>query len=234
MDFAGEINSNLSAACRRCIELLRWRTRADAPHQPYASLGTQWSSDGIEWHQLATRGYITGRVMSGLALTADTAMKVQALLDENVVEPIAHKLLREARDGGATNPRSAIVISIAAVETGFKQLVADLVPDATWLVETVPSPPVMKMLKDYLPLLPVRAKIDGQTHPPPKYVRTLLTRAVEERNLVSHLGSGELDPKTLQKTLDAIEDTLYLLDYYAGQMWALDETSDQFREALGT
>lgn len=234
MNFGGMISAKHSAACRRCIEVLRWRTRADTPHHPYAGLGTEWSVNGSEWHRLPTRGSIAGRVLSGLILTPEGAGLVQPLVNENAEEPIAHKLLREARDGSTSNPRSAVVISVAAPETGFKQLVAVLVPDATWLIETVASPPLVKMLREYLPLLPLKATIDGRVYAPPKYVRTLLTNAVEERNLVSHRGTGALGHQELADTLDAIEDTLYLFDFYSGHDWALDEIRDEFRAGFGT
>jgi hypothetical protein len=143
-------------------------------------------------------------------------------------------LLREALDVSTSNPRSAIVIGISAAEVGFKHLVAELVPDAEWLISKVPSPPLPKMLKEYLPLLPTKLTLDGSTPAPPKYVRTLLTDGVESRNTIAHAGQGGLHGQLLVDTLEAVRDMLYLFDYYAGHEWAFYELSTRFKEELGS
>lgn len=65
----------------------------------------------------------------------------------------------------------------------------------------------------------------------PRYVLTLMKRAVELRNEVSHRGSDHLDPKRLQEFLAAARDVLYLFDLYAGHDWALERLSPKFLEA---
>jgi hypothetical protein len=233
LDFARELMGEQNAACRRCVELLRWRMRSDSPHSPYAGLGSEFTLDGTTWHGLPSRGHMYGFRRNGLILTGSASDAVQQLVGVGAYEPIAHQLLREARDISMANPRSAVMIAVAGVEAGFKGLVASLVPGAAWLVEKVPSPPIEKMLKEYLPLLPVRT-IDGCADAPPKYARTLLHNAVEERNRISHLGRGSIDHQALLDTLDAIQDTLYLFDFYEGHDWAWNEMSDQYRAGLGS
>lgn len=71
-------------------------------------------------------------------------------------EPLGHELWREAWNLRGLSPRSALLVGYASMETGLKELIASLVPAAAWLVGEVPAPPVCKMLKEYLPLLPRR------------------------------------------------------------------------------
>jgi hypothetical protein len=71
----------------------------------------------------------------GLAAVADLVTSSQR-------EPVAHELWREAWNLRHTNPRSSLVIGVAAAEVGLKQLIAASVPDAASLVENIPSPPL--------------------------------------------------------------------------------------------
>lgn len=233
-DFGDSMLAEHSAACRQVLELTRWRYRFESPHAPYASLGSEWSAEGATWHTLPTRVRVSVRGVSGFRLMSATEAAVEALLQANAAEPVAHQLLREAIDVSYTSPRSAVVICVAAIESGFKHLVADLVPDSAWLVENVPSPPLFKMLADYLPMLPARAMVDGKVLAPPKYVRTLVRMGVEDRNKVAHTGEGKLSEADLIQLLEAAGDLLYLFDYYAGNEWALDRVSAKFRTGLGT
>src|SRR5918992_486833 len=52
-----------------------------------------------------------------------------------------------------------------------KNFVAELVPDAEWLVEEAPTPPLVSMLKNYLPKLPAKSTIEGGVLPPPSKLR---------------------------------------------------------------
>ncbi len=101
------------------------------------------------------------------------------------------------------NPRSAVVIGIAAAEVGLKQCIADLVPDAGWLIEKVQSPPLVDMLRKYLPQLPARLKIGDQVLPPPKAVLKGLERGVMLRNRIVHSSVADMP------TTDEIDDLLY-------------------------
>jgi hypothetical protein len=229
-----EIHAGHRAACRTALELLRWRYRSDSPHAPYGSLGSEWADDDMVWLPVPAEYDVEMRIGRGALLTSDAQAEVRRLASGGLREPVAHQLLREAIDVSAGNVRSSVVICIAAVESGFKHLVTDLVPHASWLVENLPSPPLLKMLSDYLPSLPVRNRFDqGKVYGPPKYVRRLLQRAVEDRNKVAHTGSSTLDWRELKETLDAAGDLLYLFDYYAGQAWALEHVSKRFRDSLG-
>lgn len=41
----------------------------------------------------------------------------------------------------------------SALETGIKTHISKLSPDTEWLLENLPSPPIDKIFKNYIPLL---------------------------------------------------------------------------------
>lgn len=233
-EFAAQVTRRTSAAIRRAVEMVRWRMGLTGPRRPYSTFGSEWSLDHSTWQPLPSQIHVEGSQTKGLRLTPETERDVQALAATSAQEPVGHQLLREARDVFRDNERSALVIAVAAVESGFKALAGDLVPDADWLLQKLPSPPLVKMLKEYLPSLPTRLTFDGKVHGPPKYVRTLLAKAVDERNGVAHLGVWTMKRDAVKETLNAAGDTLYLLDYYAGHAWARDRISENYLTSLGT
>lgn len=145
-------------------------------------------------------------------------------------ELIAHQLLREAWNLRLGNPRSSLVIGVAAAEVGMKQLIANLVPDVRSLVEDLPAPPLIRMMKHSLAELPVRVEIEPERRCP-KHLHKALDLAVQERNAVVHRGA---EPTiSLRETLVAIREFLYLLDLYKGNVWAIEHLSATTRASLG-
>lgn len=221
------------ALCRETFRLVRWRLNVDSPHSPLSSMGSDFSlDDGYTWHPMPFRGHVFVSETLGLRLTDTSESLVQELVSRGAAEPVAHELLREARDVSRSNPRSAIVIAVAALESGFKRLLTRLVPMAEWLAMNTASPPVVKMLSQYLPLLTPPLTFDGRVVAPPKAARTILNNGVEARNAVVHRGELRLSSRQVDELLSTVADVLYLLDYYGGEAWALDNISDDFRAAL--
>jgi hypothetical protein len=127
-----------------------------------------------------------------------------------------------------------LAIGVAALEVGLKKFIAELVPEAEWLVEEVPSPPLVSMLKNYLPKLPARCTFGGEVLPPPRKLRRIIHSAVEERNRVAHsTGSAALDYEALKESLLAIRDVLWLLDYYRGLQWASTHVREETKHDMG-
>lgn len=145
-------------------------------------------------------------------------------------EPLGHQLLREAWNLHNRNPRSSLVIGITAAEVGLKQLIAELVPAVRSLVADLPSPPLAKMMKHTLPDLPIRADVPRDRRCP-RDLRSRLDQAVQERNLVVHQGAQPT--RSLRETLGAVREFLYLLDFYAGHPWAVEQLSDATLAPLG-
>jgi len=164
----------------------------------------------------------TLEALENLRASTEVCEEVRTLVDRGVAEPIGHELFREAWPQRGANPRSALIMGVAAAESGFKECVADLVPDARWIVEHAPSPPLVEMLRDYLPTLPVRSQLLGGTVAVPDAALRELRNMVGVRNRLSHSGTGIPRRDTLESWLLTVRDVLWLLDYYRGFTWALD------------
>ena len=168
-DFARQVLTELSNIAAKAIGILRWRCGMQGPHTPIRGRGggLDWSFDGTNWRSLGSiylsnvHGYVPATMPDNIC---DQIVK---LLEQKAEEPLGHELLREAWEQKNANPRSALLIGIAAAETSFKEYVGDSAPDARWLIEHLPSPPLIEMLRDYLPTLPVKGRICGQVLPPP-------------------------------------------------------------------
>jgi hypothetical protein len=116
-------------------------------------------------------------------------------------------------------------MGVAAAETAVKEFIRNAAPATSWLIENLQSPPLDKLLRDYLPTFP--SKADGfQTVPTvSKETRSALHVAVEERNKVVHGRVVDLDREHIESTLGSIIEMLYFLDYHAGYNWAKDAPS---------
>jgi hypothetical protein len=148
-------------------------------------------------------------------------------------EPFGFELHREAWSQRTTNPRSALLLGVAAVEIGFKECVAGLVPDAAWLAREAPTPQVVRMLREYLPTLPAANTIGGKVVPPPEQHLDRLKKAVNARNQLAHKGGASPTGRDLRLLLVDMKEILWLLAYYAGSSWALHHLSLETRQALG-
>jgi len=99
-------------------------------------------------------------------------------------------------------------------------------------LENDPTPPVVKMLRDYLPELPTKCKLNEKTLAPPKDIRSKLEEGIMLRNRLVHVGEVIITHEVLEEVLLAVRDVLWMLDYYGGFGWAIDKVRQQVREKL--
>lgn len=242
-----ERNERLLAFCRpldarlwrhleEVVSVLRWRCGvSDGPLRPFSDSTYEFSVDGTNWRSIpryaASFRIKFSRARHKLARD-DIQGGVTDLIAKAKDEPLGYQLLREALELRKTHPRSALVIGMAAIEVGFKHFVADLVPDAAWLAIEVPSPPLDRMLREYLPKLPVRGKFEGQFALIPQRLINILVEGTKARNKLAHSGRFLPDADDLENLLHTINDLLLLFDCYSGEAWALDHVNAETRQAL--
>jgi hypothetical protein len=234
-EFTAPILSGLYDILIQTIKQYRWRLRNESGTNLIKfSNFNYYSTDGIDWKLFpisATLVFTVG--FPAKQEYSDKEFKsVGDLLSADQLEPLGHDLLHEAWELRRTNPRSSLVIGIAAAETGFKQFCATLAPDASWLIENVPSPPMVKMLEEYLPLIKTKYNIYGHTLPPPKSLTEILKKGVLLRNNIVHGKQNEVGKETVEEILNAIRDLLYLLDFYSGHIWAWEHVNAQYLHEL--
>jgi hypothetical protein len=109
---------------------------------------------------------------------------------------------------------------MAALEIGIKEYIAACAPDAAWLAENAPTPPVVNMLTEYLPTVPPVA--GGHAFPPldDEWIKVLKV-GVTLRNALAHRGE-QISSDRLDKTLRAVRNVLWTLDAARGMSWAAE------------
>jgi hypothetical protein len=193
----------------------------------------KWSVDGQAWHSMPHSFYVhfglgtTYKKMSGL-IKAD----VIDLVKQGSYEPLGQELLQEAWALQQANPRSALVMGVAAVETRLKEFVGDVVPDARWLATNVQSPPLVQMLTEYLPTLPAKNSIRGKVLAPPPAILDILKKGVLLRNQIVHGKQSQVNRDELDALLSAARDTIFLLDFYGGTGWAWENIRIETQRAM--
>ena len=212
----------LAFATSRTMAMLRWRLGLEQGPVPVSS--TYWddgfSFDGIQWSNFPSDFKSTGVMRRPTSITDDSIAEISLALQGGQNEPLPHALFREAWSLRDSNPRSSLLIGVAAAEVAMKRHVGSAVPHARWLVENLASPPIDKMAKDYLPTLP-RKSADSAIVGIPDMVLDELKKAITLRNQIAHKGEYSLKRESLNGKLLAIRDFLWLLDYFDGHAWAL-------------
>lgn len=232
--FFQQVTIDLLAAVMSVVSVLRWRCDLEELTSYFHNANLEWSHDGKFWYPAPANNFKAPHLTVTFShhLSKETQTQLLQLVNKVEGEPIYHNLFREAWKQRIQEPRSAIVIGISAAEVGIKQCIGMLVPEAQWLADNVPSPPILKLLRDYLPTLPVKNRFNGKVLPPPKEVLKNLEKGVNLRNKIVHAGKNAPEFELTENILLAVRDVLWLIDYYCGYEWALNHLSEPTLEQL--
>jgi hypothetical protein len=244
--FIMDLHRELDSIASDIFNTLRWRLGIDGgPHRLISCpTSLRWQDDSAE---MAPDAYdfleqqipigvseITFPESQELDFGVRNRRAVEELLAKEAVQPLHHDLFREAWQNRNVNPRSALVIGIASLETALKTTICELHEPIRWILENLPSPSVDKLLREYLPQLPARNDLNGKVRRPPVQLITAIKKGVEQRNRLVHGREDAFSSSDLRGLLIAIRDVLYLLDYYRGHDWALDRIrSEVVSQLLG-
>lgn len=232
--FIEQIRKELVHAITRSCLVLRWRHALLGPPDPLRPIGAgpEWSLDGSTWHPLPANAGTRADV-SSIYPSVSVASEVQAMLDTGRDEPLAHKVFREAWDNRFSSRRSAIVIGVAALEVGIKAFISQASPSVQWLISNAPSPPIKRLLAEFLPSLETPATLEGKVVAPPKSILDLVEKAVVTRDRAANASAEDVTHDSLEEMLVAIRDVLWLLDFYGGASWAVSHVTPLTRSGLG-
>jgi hypothetical protein len=223
----------LATARRRLLELIRWRL-------DHSSWGTtakltsgtlDWSLDQESWYRLRLKPQFSARTGPGdIEQNEATAQIIQALLNHGSAEPLGREMWHLAAQ--SQDPRTTIILAVSAVEVELKRLISEFAPQAAWLITKLPAPPIVDIIRQYLPSLP---QVPVELLPPPAVWKTLAT-AVSLRNTLLHVGrrsmADEAKPVDVRQVLQTTSDLLWLFDAYRGHSWALGYLSAPTRQSL--
>jgi hypothetical protein len=220
-----EIFGDLRRVSRSTVTAFNWTHGLDSPLDPYGPSQAWYSEDGNTWSRYSlVRSFhrLVEERTHGIFAKNVQIDEVVRKVEAGAQEPLGRQLFREAWGQVGMNPRSALVIGVTAAEVGLKRLIATLIPGTDWLMDEIPTPPVGKILRKFLPTLRVKAKrLDGGTIMPPRELIGRIEKAVEYRNDVVHAGKPPPARQELAVMLRAISDFLWMCDIYLGEHWAV-------------
>jgi len=233
-EVVGEVYRELSMIVLRTLRLARWRANCtkSGPNPIQSAIEFSWSVDGTEWKRVADnlRFQLEFSVLPRWTNEAEEFVRAGVLGDLD--EPLAHELLREAATNRKENPRSSLVLAVVAAEVGFKQFASKSFPDADWILEKLPSPPLDKMLQAF-PWSKLDVHINDKVPRIPDSIQNELKKAVLLRNQIVHSGvHTKLKVETVDSVLIAVRDLLYFLDALRGHTWAANHMSADALKSL--
>lgn len=223
----------------RFIQLLRWFEKANGPikilDRSDQRSSLYWKTTQNNYHSIPRpkQGPFTFMVdnFGGLTWSSEDKHTFSQLWNtENECEPLGHQLLREAKGVVEISHRSALLICYSALEVGLKQHITKCAPDAGWLARYAPTPPLFKILRDYLPVLH-GGKQAFEKWSAIKPELKLINQFAEDRNRLAH--RGETISGSLNDYLRITEDLLFAFDVFEGRSWAKTRVSRRFGELLG-
>lgn len=216
------IQAEMSEQLANFVKTLRWVQNAAGDHRPFSSVGAYWSLDGADWNHFPSGIYVKVREPRPIKASDADRVRIAAIANDRVHEPISHDLIREAGELVARTPRSALLVAFAALETGIKGQLKGMIPDASGLIDEMPSPPLLKMFQEILPST-IKAKGLSSDHfPLKKNAKNYLKKWVTQRNQVTHGTKHSVDAEKVEEFIEFAKDILYLLDHVEGHDWALD------------
>ena len=214
LQFCDSINDMLTEYARNTITTLRWRLSLSGSHNPFQSfLWLYGSLDGSTWFRLPTTTTVSVSDMLVPKVTQQLSEEIVGMVSNRILESVYHEIYRETALHSSSDRRAALVLGIAAAEIGCKKLVSNLVPNSTWLMSEIPSPPLISLLRDYLPIIEPRFSIS------PELIR-VLEAGVQKRNQIVHGKSTSVDHKQVSSVLSAVKGLLFWFDFYSGYEWS--------------
>lgn len=216
------------------LRLLRWRQGIDAPAEIVEHYSLYWTTKDKKYPlaPLSNNEFVA-QGSTNLRWENEDCINLHDLwAKEDIAEPLGHTLVREAKTLAPESPRSAILILTTALETAVKMHISDIAPDTAWLLENVPSPPLFRILRDYIPLVhqQIGNNLDYWDAVKPHIKR--VQQLVELRNKVAHTGKIPIEAEPIAGYLELVSDLLYLLDVLAGHDWAKSLASYEFCKSL--
>lgn len=233
-----QVETDLTTQVDRLLKLIRWRQNCDDPGDILTSPSLYWRADEGNYPLAPLGGsppwQITLDFKFGIHWSVRHSTELQALwIEKNFSEPLGHTLLREAVVLAIKSPRSSILIMTAALETAIKMHISGIVPETKWLMQEMPSPPMFKVLRDYIPIIHRSCGKDLVFWENVKPSITKVQKLIEVRNTVAHTGIIPEGVGPIENYIELVSDFLYLLDVLDGHEWAKSLVSSELRKKLG-
>jgi len=232
-EFSNSLDRELNQLASESVALVRWRFGLAGGHRAISGFkGIFWRSGDGTWARVPIQIGMVANIERTVLFSERALETVRRIWTGSNKEPVGHELWREAWAIQESAPRSALLIGVAALEVGVKEWIAQEIPETSWLMSEIPSPPAVRMLNEYAPkLLTLKGRPD-RARQLPKDLVTRLAKGVKLRNDIAHAGAKVFASADLREFLYTVRDALYLLDSFAGRDWALDHVRRTTVKAL--
>jgi hypothetical protein len=228
IDFIQGVDKKLSSAGKSVTSVLRWRYAQEGKSSPISTRGTSCFNESTQkWIRVPGQYSVLNVTpkSSSLNISQVDSEEIARILDTHDAEPLAHELLREAKELQHKSQRSSVLVAVSSAEVAIKTVVAQRVPDAAWLVEGNQAPPIVDMLINYFPLLFEEKDLFYKPSKNEGIVKTLFD-AVHIRNQMVHKGVAPPSNEKVATILTDIEKLIWGCDYLSGHIWAREKAVD--------
>ncbi|WP_461325214.1 hypothetical protein [Bradyrhizobium diazoefficiens] len=204
----------------RLIKLLMWFFNTSHAHEPVQHASLYCNTRGKTYYAIGQNHSSGGDWRNDLVWNATNSEGFSSVWKSRSDESLAHELFREAGSLIHSAPRSALLMLATALEAGVKTYISEREPITQWLLTETQSPPILKVLRDFIPTLTpaISASLDSWSALRSLFGR--LTKLIEARNRLTHRGTWDLELESLIEFREDVSDILYILDYLRGAEWA--------------
>lgn len=220
IEFCEQSESEAEKVTEDVWSLFRWKFNLPNPHNPFEKIDKTWSLDGSDWKKQPAKDYLMSYVIYPYRIRQEDCDIIATEFKKGVREPLAHKLFREAWSARFRNKSSSIVIGVAALETSVKSFVTHKIPEASWLISELQSPPILSLIKEFIPTLITPDQVNAKYFSISEDIIEQIRKGVTIRNDIVHGKTSNFDVVSLSNILVAIKYIIYLLDYHSGNEWA--------------
>jgi hypothetical protein len=229
--FTRNLEKELDSLSTHVLQLIGWKNKVfGGPHRLECNLcHMRWAredEDKID-DKFLRRQYPMGSMTLKRPEIWEGTLSIDMVNSESA--PLYYELLNDGIRTITTSPRSSLVILVAAIETAIKHYVTAAVPDAGWLIENMPSPPLFKLLSSYLEQLPAINHHLDKCLRIPKTDLKVIQKSVEKRNRIVHGKEANLTADLLEEVQRVATETLYYFDWLQGDDWAYEYISEQLK-----
>ena len=230
--------SDLTIYLRRFINMIRWRQKCDSYGDPIKRRSLFWRTDDGDYPLAPLEGepfkqfIVNGMV--GIHWSERHISELQSLWSsKDISEPLGHTLLREAIALSSDSPRSSILMIVTAIETAVKMHISKIAPDTAWLIEKIQSPPIFKVLREYIPKIHHNYGRELDFWDKLKPYINKLRELIEVRNKIAHTGIIPESTEPIKNYIELAYNLLYLIDVLEGHDWAKSLVDNKLRKELG-
>jgi hypothetical protein len=227
-----KVFAELTIETQRFIKLLMWFFNISHVHEPVRHLSLYCNTRGRPYYLVNLPHSSEGHWQNDVVWNEPNGSGFTSLFKSASEEPLSHELFREAGSLLHSAPRSALLMLASALEVAVKSYITERAPVTQWLLTELQSPPVSKILRQFVPTLKPAGAVSVSNWSELKLMFNRLDKLITARNHLTHRGALEVTVKALTEFRDDVSDMLFIFDYLNGEPWARNNVRKQTCQAL--